>query len=143
MDWKSQIESAKTTAATLRGKGAEVVGATVDQHWPAIQQVLRDRVAPAIVGAAENDELIVLAAKLAHSSLPLPIRLVVRQPALTEWCLANRTRVLTVLNERRVKAFGAAPERTKTDGLLCCRCATLNKAQAKFCRHCGAGLVAD
>lgn len=97
MDWRSQLESAKAAAKAAHDAGSQMAGDAIEQHWPTIQTTLREHVAPAANAVATNDELIELAARQLHGVLPLPVRLVIRQQRLTDWCLANRERVLAAI----------------------------------------------
>lgn len=97
MDWRGKLESAKAGATAAHDAGPRMAGDAMEQHWPTIQTALREHVAPAATAAASNDELIELAARKLHGVLPLPVRLVIRPQRLTDWCLANRERVLAAI----------------------------------------------
>jgi hypothetical protein len=90
-------ESAPPAVASAPSGTGGFVGDLIDQHWPAIQQTLRERVAPKVVSVASDDDVVATVAKTLHGFLPLPVRLVVRPQRLTNWCLQNRERILRIL----------------------------------------------
>ena len=89
----ASLPSAESAQPTPSG----FVGDLIDQHWPAIQQALRERVAPKVVSVASDDDVVAMVAKTLHAFLPLPVRLVIRPKRLTNWCLQNRDRILRIL----------------------------------------------
>jgi hypothetical protein len=74
------------------------VGDLIEQHWPAIQKVVRERIAPKVMSAANDDDVVAMVAGTLHGLLPLPVRLVIRPQRLTNWCLQNRDRILRILD---------------------------------------------
>src|SRR5687768_11419364 len=97
MDWRSRVDSMKTAAKSAQTMGADLASDAIEQHWPAIQRALREHVAPAATAPVTNDQMIDTAVRSLHRHLPLPIRLVIRQQRLVDWCFSNRERVLAVL----------------------------------------------
>jgi hypothetical protein len=98
------IRSTATESGASRvPRMTDLVGDLIEQHWPAIEKVLREQVAPRAMAAATNDELIETVAKTLHPLLPLPVRIVIRPQRLANWCLGNRDRILRVLRPRESK----------------------------------------
>ncbi len=97
MDWSSRLEAAKAAVKNAQDVGTGIAADAIEQHWPAIQRVLREQVAPAATAAITNDEFIDMAVRRLHPLLPLPIRLVIRPRRLSDWCLRNRDRVLAAM----------------------------------------------
>jgi hypothetical protein len=95
--WRSGLDFAKAAAVAAQAKGTELTGDAIEQHWPVIQKVLREQIAPMAMAAATNDELVETIARTLHGLLPLPIRLVIRPHRLTSWCMTNRDRILSAI----------------------------------------------
>lgn len=87
MDWKNKLQSAK-------GNLDQDAQRKLDENWPKIQQVFQEKVGPAALAAAKNDETFGSAAKIVYEALPFPIKLVVKQETFLQFCLAHRDRLL-------------------------------------------------
>lgn len=96
MDWRARLESVKAVGAAAQQKGARAADDVIEEHWPAIRTVLEEKVAPALRSAASNDEVIQYVATELHALLPLPLRLIIRPKRLTDWCLANRDKIISI-----------------------------------------------
>lgn len=97
MDWRSGFETVKGAAKAAHEKGRGLAGDAIEQHWPTIQQALREHVAPTTNALISDDELVERAAQTLHRFLPFPVRLVIRPQQLVSWFLSNRDRVLATI----------------------------------------------
>ncbi len=97
MSWKDRFGQIKSMGETVHERGVELGEDAIERHWPGIRDVLRERVAPTVEDGLANDALVEKVAKTLHGLLPLPVRLVIRPARLTQWCLDNRERVLSVI----------------------------------------------
>lgn len=97
MSWKSRLDSVSAVARTAQQTGSEVAAAAIEPHWPTIQRILREQVAPTTAAAISNDQLLEQSVRRLHRLLPMPVRLVIRQQMLVDWCFNNRERVLLAL----------------------------------------------
>jgi hypothetical protein len=69
----------------------------IERHWPAIQRTCREKIAPAVLDAARNDEAMTQIARLLHAQLPWAVRLVVREERFVAFCLTNRDRLIAAV----------------------------------------------
>jgi hypothetical protein len=83
MDWKSKLQAAKGTLDQDSQK-------KIEENWPKIQQLFREKVGPAVLAAAKDDEKFASAVKIVYEALPFPVKLVVKQDAFLQFCLAHR-----------------------------------------------------
>ena len=78
------------------------IGDTIDQqlskaiedHWPKIQSVFREKVRPAALAAAKNDTALETIFILVYKQLPLPLRLLIKKEAFVNYCFLHRDRLL-------------------------------------------------
>ena len=87
MDWKAKLESAK-------GALGQDSQRKLEEHWPKIQQLFKEKVGPAALAAAKDDQTMTAAIKIVYLALPFPVHLVVKEPQFVEYCLAHRDRLL-------------------------------------------------
>ena len=66
----------------------------IEQHWPKIQLIFQEKVGPAALAAAKNDQAMESLFKTVYSVLPFPVRMVVKEPAFVSFCLSHRTKLL-------------------------------------------------
>ena len=66
----------------------------VQEHWPKIQQVFQEKVGPAALAAAKNDDQMRAVFKMAHEALPFPLRMVVKEDAFIQFCFSHRDNLL-------------------------------------------------
>jgi hypothetical protein len=92
--WGKYLVRAQDIGRTIRTKGERALETTIESHWPAIQQVFREKVAPLALSLAKNDEGIKYASEIVYQALPSVVRVLVRQETFVRICLANRDRIL-------------------------------------------------
>jgi len=68
----------------------------MEENWPRVQQVFREKVGPAALAAAQNDDAMEKLFKLVYAALPFPIHLAVKEEAFVKFCFGNRDRLLPV-----------------------------------------------
>lgn len=66
----------------------------IEENWPKVQQVFQEKIGPAAIAAAQNDDQMRSVFKMAYGALPFPVRLVVKEDAFIEFCFAHRDNLL-------------------------------------------------
>jgi hypothetical protein len=66
----------------------------IEEHWPKIQQVFQEKIGPAALAAAQNDDQMRMVFKMAHEALPFPARMFVKEDAFIRFCFAHRDNLL-------------------------------------------------
>ncbi len=66
----------------------------IEENWPKVQQVFQEKVGPAAIALAQNDEQMRSVFKMAHGALPFPVRLVVKEDAFVQFCFTHRDNLL-------------------------------------------------
>jgi hypothetical protein len=94
MDWKAKLTATQDTSTNAKGRIEEATAKKIEEHWPRVQQLFQEKVGPAALAAAHNDETVTSAAKLVHEALPFPLRMVVKQDTFVEFCLAHRDKLV-------------------------------------------------
>lgn len=87
MDWKSKLEVAKGALDADSDRKLE-------ENWPKIQQLFREKVGPAALAATKDDEKFASAVKIVYEALPFPVKLAVKQESFLQFCLAHRDRLI-------------------------------------------------
>jgi len=72
----------------------EQVEKVMEEHWPKIQKVIQEKVAPTALAAAKNDEMMQVLLTPVYMSLPFPVRLVVKKDAFVKFCFEHRDRFI-------------------------------------------------
>ena len=91
MDWKAGLQSARDAGQKAVDAKTEAV---IEQHWPQIQQVFRQKVGPAALSAAQDDQKMTITFKLVYAVLPFPVHLAVKEDDFVKFCFAHRDRLL-------------------------------------------------
>jgi len=94
MDWKAKLTATQDSSKDTKGLSEEATARKIEEHWPRIQQLFKEKVGPAALAAAHNDETVTSAAKLVHEALPFPLRMLVKQDAFVQFCLAHRDKLV-------------------------------------------------
>jgi hypothetical protein len=71
----------------------------IDEHWPKIQQVFREKVGPAALAGAKDDKMMNAIFTTVHKQLPLPVRLVIGKDKFVKYCFMHRDRFITEQGE--------------------------------------------
>jgi len=87
VDWKSKLQAAKGTLDQDSQRRLE-------ENWPKIQQLFQEKVGPAALAAAKDDERLASMVKIVYGVLPFPVKLVVKQDAFLQFCLTHRDRLI-------------------------------------------------
>ena len=64
------------------------------ENWPKVQQVFQEKIGPAALAVAKNDDQMGSVFKLAHEALPFPIRMFVKEDAFIQFCFSHRDNLL-------------------------------------------------
>ena len=83
---------------SLRDKLDQSAQQKIEEHWPKIQQVFQERVGPAALAAAQNDDTMRSVFKLAYGALPFPIRLAIKEDVFVQFCFSHRDNLLPSSN---------------------------------------------
>jgi len=66
----------------------------IEEHWPKIQKLVQEKVAPAALTAAKDDKTMEVLLTPVYKTLPLPVRLVIKKDAFIKFCLNHRDRLI-------------------------------------------------
>lgn len=77
-----------------RDKLDQSAQAKIEEHWPKIQQLFQEKVGPAALTAAKNDDTMRTCFKTVYEALPFPLRLAVKEDAFMQFCFSHRDRLL-------------------------------------------------
>jgi len=66
----------------------------IEDYWPKVQQIFQEKVGPAVLAAAKDDDAMRSLFKLVYEALPFPLKMVVKEGAFVEFCFANRDNLL-------------------------------------------------
>jgi hypothetical protein len=91
MDWKQRLQSARESGQRGLEEKSE---ATIKQYWPQIQELFKEKVGPAALAAAHNDQTMESAFKLVYAALPFPIHLAVKEEVFVKFCFSHRDKLL-------------------------------------------------
>jgi|SRR5579863_2157799 hypothetical protein len=91
MDWKQKLQSARQSGEAALDQKTAIV---MEENWPKVQQVFREKVGPAALATAQNDETMGKIFKLVYAALPFPVHLAVKEEAFVKFCFANKDRLL-------------------------------------------------
>ena len=91
MDWKDKLKIGRESGQEKLDQKAQEV---LEENWPKVQQLFQEKVGPAALAAAQNDEAMRILFKLVYAALPFPVHLVVKEPAFTTFCFSRRDRLL-------------------------------------------------
>jgi len=94
MDWKSKLREARQTAGNILDQQSEKA---VEEHWPQIQKVFQEKVGPAALAAAQNDEMMRLLLENAYTVFmtahPL-LRFAIKKDVFVMFCFKHRDRLI-------------------------------------------------
>src|SRR5947208_5331666 len=89
----------KSLGAMAKDAALQARAKAIEEYWPIIERVCRERVGPAALHVALDDERLVGIVRKVYPSLPLALRLFVDEPKFISFCLTNRDRFLLVTDE--------------------------------------------
>ncbi len=94
MNWIPKLQSVPNpelaSGSALNGPTAAIL----QEYWPKIQILIVEKVGPAALAAAQNDQTMASLFRGVYSMLPFPVRMVVNEGVFVNFCLNNRTRLL-------------------------------------------------
>ena len=91
MDWKGKLQAAKDAGGQLMDQKTNTA---IEENWPKVQQVFQEKVGPAALAAAQNDEQMTSLFKLVYAALPFPIHMAVKEDAFVKFCCSHRDRLM-------------------------------------------------
>jgi len=78
----------------FRGKLDASAQEKIQENWPKVQQIFQEKIGPAALEAARNDDQMRAVFKMAHEALPFPLRMLVKEDAFVQFCFAHRDNLL-------------------------------------------------
>ena len=84
MDWK----------AKLGARVDEKAQKAIEENWPKIQQLFQEKVGPAALAAAGDDEAMQKLFKVVYMALPFPLNMAVKEEAFVKFCFDRRNALL-------------------------------------------------
>jgi hypothetical protein len=72
----------------------EKVETAIEKYWPKIQKVIREKIAPSLLAALQNDEMLKTVLTPIHEALPFAVRLVVKKEAFFKFCFKHRDKLI-------------------------------------------------
>jgi len=66
----------------------------IEENWPKVQQIFQEKIGPAALAAAQDDDQMRAVFKMAHGALPFPVRLAVKEDAFIQFCFSHRDNLL-------------------------------------------------
>ena len=91
MDWKQKLQSAQQAGEKMLDQKTDKA---IEENWPKIQQVFQEKVGPAALAAAKNDEQMLTLFKLVYAALPFPVHMAVKEDAFVKFCFSHRDRLM-------------------------------------------------
>jgi hypothetical protein len=91
MDWKSKLQAARDSGQQLFDRQSQLV---IEEHWPQVQALFREKVGPAALAAAQDDSKMELLFKVVYSVLPGPVKLLVNEGSFVQFCFSHRNDLL-------------------------------------------------
>ena len=91
MDWKQKLQSARQAGEAALDQKTQIA---IEENWPKVQEIFREKVGPAALAAAKDDEQMQKLFKLVYMALPFPIHLAVKEEAFVRFCFAHRDTLL-------------------------------------------------
>ena len=91
MDWKQKLQSARQAGEAALDQKTQTA---IEENWPKVQEIFREKVGPAALAAAKDDEQMQKLFKLVYMALPFPIHLAVKEEAFVRFCFAHRDTLL-------------------------------------------------
>jgi len=80
MGWKDKLDQ------NAQGK--------IEEHWPKVQQIFQEKVGPAALAAANNDDTMRSLFKIAYEAIPFPGRMMIKEEAFVQFCFDHRDKLL-------------------------------------------------
>ena len=93
MDLKKKLKEAKELSEKAKRVLTQEAGAAIEQHWPTVQRAFREKLQQPASVALHDDELMRRVLPLVYETLPLVVRLVVKEEDFVRFCLQNRHRL--------------------------------------------------
>jgi hypothetical protein len=91
MDWKEKMQSVRQAGEQ---KLDEKTNKTIEENWPKVQQLFQEKVGPAALAAAQDDEKMKMLFKVVYTALPFPVHLAVKEEPFIKFCFEHRDRLL-------------------------------------------------
>ena len=94
MDWKQKFQSIRQMGQQSKIAIEQIAQEKIRAHWPRIQQLLQEKVGPAVLAAAKNDESLKPVVERVYRSLPPRVRMLVKEETFVRFCLKNRDKLV-------------------------------------------------
>ena len=94
MNWIPKMQSTSNPPSASESALNGPTAAILQEYWPKIQLLFVEKVGPAALAAAQNDQTMASLFRGVYSVLPFPVRMVVNEGVFVNFCLNNRTKLL-------------------------------------------------
>ena len=94
MDWKQKLQSARIFGQQSKETVEKIAQEKLREHWPRIQQLFEEKIGPAALAAAKNEESMRSLFETVYRRLPFRIRMVIREETFVRFCLKNKDRLV-------------------------------------------------
>jgi hypothetical protein len=94
MNWITKLQSPSIPGSAPGPTPNGPTAAILQEYWPRIQLLIVEKVGPAALAAAQNDQTMASLFRGVYTVLPFPVRMVVNEDVFVNFCLNNRTRLL-------------------------------------------------
>jgi hypothetical protein len=91
MDWKDKL---KVNREGAQEKLDQKAHETIEENWPKVQQLFQEKVGPAALAAAQNDQAMEVLFEVVYAALPFPVHMLVKEPVFVQFCFGHRDRLL-------------------------------------------------
>lgn len=66
----------------------------IEEHWPKVQQIFQEKIGPAALATAKNDDTMRSLFKFAYEAIPFPARMMIKEEAFVQFCFSHRDSLL-------------------------------------------------
>jgi hypothetical protein len=96
MDWKGKLDGIRGSGKTLFDERSKAV---LEEHWPKAQKLFQEKIGPAALKAAQNDQQMAEAFRVVYKLMPFPVHLAVNEEVFVQFCLVHRADLLPLGDE--------------------------------------------
>ena len=90
------LRALKNLGGLAKDAAAQVTAKAIEEYWPMIESLWRERIGPAALAVARDDTKLADVARTIYPSLPLALRLCVKESEFINFCLTNRNRLVAL-----------------------------------------------
>jgi hypothetical protein len=94
VDWKQKLQSARIFGQQSKETIEKIAQEKIREHWPRIQKLFEEKVGPAALAAAKNEESMRSLFETVYRRLPFRVRMVIKEETFVQFCLKNKDRLV-------------------------------------------------